>query len=109
MARDFRRFDVFLVALDPAVGAEIQKTRPCLIVSPDEANSHLRTVVVVPFTTTVRPYPSRVPSHFGGKHGQLAVDQLRSVDKSRCLRRIGRLTDPQQKQVADTLARFFAL
>lgn len=109
MARDFRRFDVFRVALDPAVGAEIQKTRPCLIVSPDEANNHLRTIVVVPFTTTVRPYPSRVASQFGGKHGQLAIDQLRAVDKSRCRKRLARLSEPQQKQVADTLLRFFAL
>ena len=80
------RFDVYLVNLDPVVGAEIQKTRPCAIISPDEMNHHLRTVIVAPMTTKGRPYPSRVPCRFEGKDGQVVLDQVRTVDKARLVR-----------------------
>ena len=76
------RFDVYLVALDPTVGSEIQKMRPCLIVSPDEMNRHIATVIVAPMTTQGRPYPSRVLCQFEGKEGQVVLDQLRTVGQN---------------------------
>ena len=80
---EVRRFDIYLVNLDPTVGREIQKTRPCLVVSPDEMNRHISTVIIAPMTTKGRPYPTRVPCKFGGKDGYIVLDQLRTVDKVR--------------------------
>jgi len=80
------RFDVYLVSLDPASGSEIKKTRPCLIVSPDEMNRHIRTFIVAPMTTKGRQYPTRVPWRFRGKAGQLVLDQIRTVDAARLVR-----------------------
>ncbi len=77
-----RRFDLYLVALDPTIGREIQKTRPCVVVSPDEMNRHIATVIVAPMTTKGRPYPTRIPCRFQGKSGQIVLDQLRKVDKA---------------------------
>jgi mRNA interferase MazF len=84
-----RRDEVWLVSLDPTQGAEIQKTRPCLIVSPDEMNHHLRTVIVAPLTTVARSYPTRVTVSFKRKTGQVALDQLRAVDRQRLVRKLG--------------------
>ena len=103
-----RRFDVFLVALDPTVGSEIQKTRPCLVVSPNELNDQIATVIVAPMSTRGRPYPSRVPCTFQGKSGQIVLDQLRTVDQSRLIRRLGRIDDATRQAVLDTLAELFA-
>jgi mRNA interferase MazF len=103
-----RRFDVFLVALDPIVGSEIQKTRPCLVVSPDEMNDHIATVIVAPVTTRGRPYPSRVPCTFQGKNGQIVLDQLRTVDQSRLVRRLGRIEPATRQAVLATLTELFA-
>jgi len=103
-----RRFDVFLVGLDPAMGSEIRKTRPCLIVSPDEMNRHIATVIVAPMTTKGRPYPTRVPCRFRGKNGQIVLDQLRTVDKGRLARRLGQISPATQKAVLSTLAELFA-
>ncbi len=86
-----KRFDVYLVALDPTQGSEIKKTRPCLIVSPDEANRHLATVIIAPMTTKGRGYPTRVPCRFQGKSGQVVLDQLRTVDKGRLVKRLGQV------------------
>ena len=83
------RFDVYLCQLDPTVGSEIRKTRPCVVVSPDEMNLHLRTVIVAPLTSGGRIYPSRVPSSFGGRSGFVVLDQLRTLDAQRLLRRCG--------------------
>jgi mRNA interferase MazF len=102
------RFDVYLVALDPTLGSEIQKTRPCLIVSPDEANRHLATVIVAPMTTRGQNYPTRVPCTFQGKHGQVVLDQLRTVDKVRFVSRLGRISPAVQNMVLATLAEMFA-
>lgn len=102
------RFDVYNVALDPAVGSEIQKTRPGLIVSPDELNSHLLTVLIAPMTTTVKAYPFRVDCQFGGKTGSIALDQMRAVDKSRLGLRLGELDAAVQDQVLSTVAAMFA-
>jgi mRNA interferase MazF len=82
MAVVVRRFDVFLVGLDPTIGSEIQKSRPCLTISPDEMNRHIKTVIIVPMTTQGRKYPTRIACEFQGKQGQVVHDQLRTVDKS---------------------------
>ena len=89
VGRPPRRDEVWLVSLDPTQGAEIQKTRPCLIVSPDEMNEHLRTVIIAPMTTVMRSYPTRAPIRFKGKDGQIVLDQLRAIDRQRLVRKLG--------------------
>ncbi|MEI7897440.1 MAG: type II toxin-antitoxin system PemK/MazF family toxin [bacterium] len=86
-----KRFEIRNADLNPTIGSEINKIRPCLIVSPDESNKYLNTVVVVPLTSTVKPYPTRLDCHFQGKQGQLAVDQLRCIDKTRIGKKMGEL------------------
>jgi mRNA interferase MazF len=103
-----QRFDVYLVALDPTVGHEIEKRRPCLVVSPNEMNANIQTVIVAPMTTVSRPYPSRVPCEFAGKSGQVILDQLRTVDKTRLVKKLGTIDEAVQKAVLDTLAEIFA-
>ena len=103
-----KRFEVYLVNLDPTVGSEIQKTRPCLIVSPDEMNRHIRTVIVAPMTSKGRSYPTRVPCEFEGKTGQVVLDQLRTVDKVRLIKRLGHVEGPTQEGVLRVLAEMFA-
>jgi len=102
------RFDVVLVRLDPTVGSEIQKTRPCLVVSPDEINRHLNTVIVAPMTTRSRPYSFRAACKFQGKDGQIALDQIRTVDKSRIVRRLGAIPTMFQTAVLRALRKIFA-
>lgn len=102
-----RRFDVCLVALDPTQGSEISKTRPCVVVSPDEMNRHIRTVIVAPMTSTIRPYPSRVQARFRGKDGQVALDQIRTIDKARLVRKLGRLAPDSCRQVCSVLVEMF--
>ena len=91
MALVVSRFDIYLVSLDPAQGREIRKTRPCVVISPDEMNHNIGTVIVVPMTTKGRDYPSRIPLTFRRKKGQLVLDQVRTVDKTRLVRRLGKL------------------
>ena len=102
------RFDVYLVLLDPTIGSEMQKSRPCLVVSPDEMNHYITTVIVAPMTSRGRPYPSRVSCRFEGVEGQVVLDQLRTVDKVRLIRRLGRISDEVQEAVLATLAEIFA-
>lgn len=102
------RFDVYLVSLDPTVGSEIKKTRPCLIVSPNELNRHIATVIVAPMTTKGRTYPTRVPCVFEGKTGEIVLDQLRTVDRTRLIKRLGRIETAAQKTVLRKLAAMFA-
>jgi len=90
------------------VGSEIEKVRPCVVVSPDEMNRHIRTVIVAPMTTKGQPYPTRVPCRFAGKQGQIALDQLRAVDRTRLMKRKGMIQLVAQKIVLDTLAQMFA-
>jgi mRNA interferase MazF len=78
-----KRFDVFLVNLDPTIGSEIKKTRPCVVVSPDEMNRHIATVIIAPMTTKGKAYPTRVVCQFQGKDGQIILDQIRTIDKTR--------------------------
>ncbi len=102
------RDEIWLVSLDPTRGAEIQKTRPCLVVSPDEMNRHLQTVLVAPMTTVARPYPTRVSLTFQGKQGQVALDQVRAVDRQRLIRRIGKVSLRAARAVSTTLVEMFA-
>jgi len=95
MAVVVRRFEVYLVSLDPTVGSEIRKTRPCVVISPDEMNRHIRTVIVAPVTSQGQPYPTRVPGRFQGKNGLIVLDQIRTVDRSRLVKRLGKLTSAQ--------------
>ncbi len=105
---EVNRFDVFLVNLDPTVGSEIKKTRPCLVISPDEMNHNIRTVIVAPLTTKGRKYPTRVHFRFKGKRGQVVLDQIRTVDKERLLKRLGRLDRRSSNNVLSVLAEMFA-
>jgi len=102
------RFEVHLVNLDPTVGAEIRKTRPCVVVSPDEMNRRLGTVIVAPMTTRRRSYPSRVTLTFDGKRGEVVLDQLRTVDQRRLARQLGRLRANQARRVLEILQEMFA-
>lgn len=101
------RFDIFLVAFDPAIGHEIKKTRPCTVVSPDEMNHHIGTVLVAPMTSKGRDYPSRVACTFQGVEGQIVLDQVRTVDKTRLVKRLGRLSSATADRVLDVLIEMF--
>ena len=103
-----KRFDVYLVALDPTIGSEIQKTRPCLVISPDEMNRHIATVIVAPMTTKGQSYPSRVPCQFEDKEDQVVLDQLRTVDKTRLVKHLGQIDAETQAAVLGILAKIFA-
>lgn len=102
------RFDVFLVGLDPTVGSEIQKTRPCLVVSPDEMNENIRTVIIAPMTSAKKEYPTRVSCRFRKKAGQIVLDQIRTIDKSRLIKRLGTIDSNSQLDVVSVLQRMFA-
>ena len=108
MAVVVQRFEVWLVALDPTIGSEIKKTRPALVVSPDEMNAHIATVIIAPMTTRGRDYPTRVPCVFQEKSGQVVLDQLRTVDRTRLVKRLGQLDSATSDEVLDTLAELFA-
>jgi len=104
----FSQGQLWLVNLDPTIGSEIRKTRPAVIVSPDELNDHLRTVIVVPLTTG-RSYPFRVATRVAGKPGVAAVDQLRTVDKRRLVNNLGAMRRPTLKKILDTISDMFSL
>lgn len=108
MAMVANRFDVYLTILDPTVGSEIQKTRPCLIVSPDEMNKHIRTVIVAPMTTAGKDYPTRVSCTFKKKKGQIVLDQIRTIDKARLIKKLGTIDSGTQLKVISILQRLFA-
>jgi mRNA interferase MazF len=103
-----RRGDVFLVALNPTRGREMRKTRPCVVVSPDELNTHLGTCIVAPLTSTSKVCPFRVPCRFEGKSGRVVLDQLRTVDRERLVRRLGRISPTVESRVLGTLQELFA-
>ena len=102
------RFEVYLVRLDPTEGHEIQTTRPCLIISPDEMNLHIGTVIVAPMSTRGRAYPSRVPVVFQGRRGQIVLDQIRTVDKGRLVQLLGKIDEATAERVLATLSEMFA-
>jgi mRNA interferase MazF len=103
-----KRFEIYLVNLEPTVGSEIQRTRLCLIISPDEMNRHIRTVIIAPVTTQGQDYPTRIRCEFRGKEGQIVLDQIRTVDKTRLVRLVGELDDGSQTEVLRLLAEMFA-
>jgi mRNA interferase MazF len=103
-----QRDEVWRVVIDPTQGAETQKTRPCLVISPDEMNQHLRTVIIAPMTMVTRPYPTRVAVRFQGKRGQVALDQLRAVDRQRLVRMLGAVSAKTAQDVSATLLEMFA-
>ena len=103
-----KRFDVYLVTLDPTIGSELQKTRPALVISPDEMNRHIRTVIIAPMTTKGRDYPTRVPCVFEDKTRQIVLDQIRTVDKSRLVKHLGGLDELTQQLVLQCLDELFA-
>lgn len=102
------RFDVFLISLDPTRGHEIKKTRPCLIISPDEMNDNISTVIVAPMTTKGRNYPTRIPCTFHGIDGQIVLDQIRTVDKTRLVKKLGTITPSTHDKVLRCLSEMFA-
>jgi len=104
---EVKRFDVFLVNLDPTIGHEIKKSRPCLVISPDEMNKYISTVIVAPMTTKGRNYPTRVSCLFQGKEGHIVLDQIRTVDKSRLAKRLGKIDVETQSMVFSVLAELF--
>jgi mRNA interferase MazF len=103
-----KRFEVFLVGLDPTVGSEIQKTRPCLIISPDEMNQHIRTVIIAPITSAGKDYPSRVRCTVQKRPGHIVLDQIRTIEKTRLIRRLATIDRPTQTAVVNVLQQMFA-
>ena len=102
------RGEIYLINLDPTIGSEVQKTRPCVIVSPDEMNKYIRTVIIAPMTTKLRNYKSRVETNFKGKKGQVMLDQLRTVDKQRLVKKQGKLSSKDLKKILALLTEMFA-
>ena len=104
---DINRFDVFLVSLDPTSGYEIKKTRPCVIISPDEMNHNIGTVIIAPMTSRGRDYPTRVNCTFQKVNGQVVLDQIRTVDKVRLVKRLGQLSPAVANQLLTILNEMF--
>ncbi len=102
-----RRAEVWMVSLDPTIGREIKKMRPCMIISPDEANKYLDTVIIAPLTSTVRHYPSRVNCTFNNKKGQIVIDQIRAVDKARLAKKLGMIDEKTAFEVFNLLQAYF--
>ena len=105
---EIKRFQVYLINLDPTIGHEIKKTRPCLIVSPNEMNLNIGTVIVAPMTTKGPNYPTRVMSSFQDKKGQVVLDQIRTIDKKRLIKKLGSIDSKSQNKVLDILQEMFA-
>lgn len=103
-----KRFEIYLVALDPTLGSEIQKTRPCVVISPDEMNRFVKTAIIAPLTTKGREYPTRVPCSFQGKDGLVVLDQIRTVDKLRLVKRLGIIDEDTGYQILDVLQEMFS-
>ena len=101
------QYSIVLVNLDPTFGSEIQKTRPCVIVSPDEMNKYLNTIVIAPMTSNLKEYPTRIPVNLNGKKGMIAIDQIRKVDKKRIIKILGELSKSEIKQTKDILKETF--
>ncbi len=104
----YSRFDIYYVNLDPTIGSEIKKTRPCVIISPDEMNHNIATIIVAPLTSKLRNYPTRVPCKVEGKQGQIVLDQIRTVDKTRLIKKIDTLNKITQTKVLTVLKEMFS-
>ena len=105
---EYHRFEVYLVNLDPTIGSEIKKTRPCVIISPDEMNRNIATVIIAPLTSIQRNYPTRIPCKVEGKQGQIVLDQIRTVDKIRLVKKIDKLNKSVQNKVISVLNEMFS-
>ncbi len=105
---DTYRFDILLVSLDPSVGSEIKKTRPCVVISPDEMNKYIRTLIVAPMTSKIKSYPTRIPITFDGKEGSIVLDQIRTIDKSRIIRKLGTVDTKTISLVLEVLEKMFS-
>ena len=105
---EMRRFDVLLVSLDASTGSETKKTRPCLVISPDEMNRHLRTLIVAPMTTQGKNYPTRIQCFFKNKSGQIALDQMRTIDRSRVIKNLGNIDKKVHSKLCKTLVDMFS-
>ncbi|MCH8549432.1 MAG: type II toxin-antitoxin system PemK/MazF family toxin [Balneolaceae bacterium] len=103
-----QRFEVHLISLDPTKGSEIRKTRPCLIISPNEMNRHIKTVIIAPITSTIKNYPTRVTTTFQGRKGQIVLDQIRTVDKIRLIKNLGSISKAAEEKVLGVLQEMFA-
>ncbi|MBU0480900.1 MAG: type II toxin-antitoxin system PemK/MazF family toxin [Proteobacteria bacterium] len=108
MGMEINRFDVFLVNLDPTVGHEIKKTRPCLVISPDEMNRNISTMIIAPMTTKGRSYPTRIPCSFQGRSGQIILDQIRTIDKERLVKKLGVISKSARAKTLRVLQELFA-
>jgi mRNA interferase MazF len=108
MALEVRRGYVYLVSLDPTIGQEIQKTRPCVVLSPDELNAHMSTCIIAPMTTASHAYPFRVACEFQGKAGYVVLDQIRTVDRARLVRKLGRMSSTALEKSLRVLEEMFA-
>ncbi len=104
---DVKQYQIVLVNLDPTIGSEIKKTRPCVIISPDEMNKFLRTIIVAPMTTTSRKYPTRIEVKHDRKIGWIVIDQIRTIDKQRIIRILGRLSQPEIKEMKSVIKETF--
>ncbi len=105
---DYSRFNVHLVSLDPTIGSEIKKTRPCVIISPNEMNRNISTLIIAPLTSRLRKYPTRVQCKVNGKQGQIVLDQIRTIDKSRLIKKIDSLDKRIQRKIFDVLNEMFS-
>ena len=104
----FSRFEVYFINLDPTIGSEIKKTRPCVIISPNEMNHNISTLIIAPLTSKLKNYPTRVPCKVEGKQGQIVLDQIRTVDKSRLVKKIDTLNKTTQRKVLNILKEKFS-
>ncbi len=105
---EINQFEIFLINLDPTIGSEIRKTRPCIVISPNEMNHNIKTVIVAPMTTKGRSYPTRIDITFQKKSGQVALDQIRTLDKKRLVKLLGTATVSTSKKILSTLQEMFA-
>ncbi len=103
------QYEVYLVNLDPTVGHEIKKTRPCVVISPNEMNNNIRTVIIAPMTTKSRSYPTRVPVRFDGKNGWIVLDQIRTVDNIRLVKKMGKISPKAVKEIKNTIQEMLVL
>ena len=104
---DLKQYQIVLVNLDPTIGSEIRKTRPCVIISPDEMNKYLRTIIIAPMTTVSRNYPTRVKVRHDKKDGWIVIDQVRTIDKRRVIKILGKLKNNEIKKVKDIIKETF--
>ena len=104
---ELKQYQIVLVNLDPTIGSEIKKTRPCVIISPNEMNKHLRTIIVAPMTTTSRKYPTRIEVKHDKKIGWIVIDQIRTIDKQRIIKVLGRLSQPETKELKSVIKETF--